>query len=105
MCSTCTTSLLPQGFLGLTCLPGQPRMTTGQPSYWKPGKGNLRICLIVITITCSRLRRSLVLVYRVENARRAFSTRYTKTICAAKTREPRQERAKTLRIRHALSED
>src|SRR5215831_12641241 len=41
MCSTCTTSVLPQGSHGLTCQPGQPRTMTGQRFHWKPGKGNI----------------------------------------------------------------
>src|SRR5216683_2148009 len=40
MYSTCTTSVLPQGFHGLTCLPGQCRMTTGQWFHWRPRRRN-----------------------------------------------------------------
>src|SRR5258708_37553072 len=40
MYSTCTTSVLPQGFHGLTCLPGQRRMTTGHRFHWRPGRRN-----------------------------------------------------------------
>src|SRR6266567_405118 len=39
----------------------------------------LRVCLFAIMIACSRLRRSPVLSYFVENALSAFSTKYDKT--------------------------
>src|SRR5207245_4027637 len=44
-----------------------------------------RVCLISITIACSRLRRSPDFLYFVENARSAFSTKYN-TLFARRSR-------------------
>src|SRR5260370_41405379 len=60
-----------------------------------------RVCLIPITITCSRLRRSPDLVCCVENAVSAFSTQHTKFFARRSRASTRRARAKTLSIRHA----
>src|SRR6266699_559841 len=60
------------------------------------------VCLVSITIACSRLRRSPVLVCCVKNARSAFFTQHTPLFARRSRANIRRERAKTLRIRHAL---
>src|SRR5260370_39964927 len=62
----------------------------------------LRGCLISITIACSRLRHSPDGVGGVENARSAFSTPPTPFFARRSRASTRREKAKTLRIRHAL---
>src|SRR6266700_5101957 len=60
-----------------------------------PGVFCLRVCLLAITIVCSRLQRSPDLQYLVENALRAFSTRYCKFFARRSRASTRPEKAKT----------
>src|SRR5215472_14699061 len=65
---------------------------------------SVRVCLIAITIACSRLRRSPKLICCVEHALRACSTQHINLFARRSRASPRRERAKALRIRQALSE-
>ncbi len=65
----------------------------------------MRGCLISITIACSRLRRSPDGVGVVENARSAFSTTPTPFFARRSRASTQRERAKTLRIKHALKKE
>ena len=76
-----------------------------------PGRGmadwdfHLRVCLLPIMLACSRLRRSPVLFCGVEKcASRIFPHNTLNFLCGEAARAP-GERAKTLRISHALKEE
>src|SRR5256885_1966155 len=63
----------------------------------------LRVWLIAIPLACSRLRRSPDVLYLVEQARSACSTKYNKLLARRSRASTRRERAKAQKIRHALS--
>ena len=63
----------------------------------------IRVYLLAITLAGSRLRCSLVLLYCVEHALSAYSTQYNKLFARQSRANSQREKAKTLRIRHALN--